>query len=590
MISLQYRLLIIVFMFFISILYSYPNVYGETPALIIKSEKNIDKKFIDSLAYILNKKDINIKSMIIDSSNNLVITFFSTEDQFSVYELLKLKNIPVDLALNILNSNSKFFEIIKAYPMKLGLDLRGGVHFLLKVNSSNSVKEVVKTNLEIVKHKIYSNKLVCSIHQSSNGKTIKLVFNNRQECLFIKTFIKSSVIDFDILDVSDLVFKLKIKLFRELEIKQYAIEKSMNILSKRISELGLLDYIIQQSGVDKIVIELPGIQDISYAKYILGKTATIKFLLVDDSNNIDNVKNNAVRVFYTKNKTPVMLKHTDILNGSCIVSASFGFDNSLNKPCVNVKISKNASYLFKKITKENIGKLIAIVYEECVIENMTEQIQETVINIAKIMTELTDSFQITGLKLQEAKDLSLLLRSGSLPTSIFILEEKLIGPTLGEKNILTGVMFIFLSITAIFFLMIVKYKVFGLIASCSLIINFLLLIACMSIFGVIVTLPGLAGIALTLGMSIDANVLIFERIREELKVVVMINATDIGFERAFRSIFDSNMTTLIIGLVLFAFATGPIKCFALTLSMGILTSFYSSIFVTKAFIDVINKK
>lgn len=587
MISVKHKLFLIGLILFVSLLYSYPNLYGETPALLIKSDKIIDEQFINVVNKFFDSKNIKSKSIKLEDKTKLIIKFFSTEDQFSAYELFKAKKIPVSLSLNILNNNVKFFEIIKSWPMKLGLDLRGGVHFLLKVNSDAIIDRITQVNLDLIKKNFYHNKIQCKIFKSKNNKMIKLVFNEYTDISFAKKFLKDYLIDFNVNYTSGLIVKLNLN--KEHEIKQNAMELTISILAKRISELGISDYIIQQNGSDKIAIELPGIQDILYAKYILGKTATIKFMLVDD---IDAVLSgaNKNKILYTKDKMPVMLKNNEVLNGSYIISAVSGFDNNLHKPCVNVKVNNEGAQLFRKITKANIGKLIAIVYKEYVLEDVTECVQETVINIAKIMSELSNSFQITGLNMQESKDLSLLLRSGSLPTSIFIIEEKLIGPTLGEKNISNGFKFIFISILSIFLFMIFKYRIFGIIASFSLFINFLLLVAIMSIFGVILTLPGLAGIALTIGISIDGNVLIFERIKEEMKLLTFNDAIDKGFARAFNSIFDSNMTTFLIAFILFIFAGGPVKCFSLALSVGILTSFYSSIFVTKTIIDFVYNK
>jgi len=576
----------------------YPNFYGEDPVIIItKNTDTINNDFIKSINKNFNENNIKKKSLIFDSKNKLIIRFFSTEDQFTAYELLKTKvnkNIDMNLSLNILNSlPANFFEMIKAYPMKLGLDLRGGVHLLVKVITKNNINSFVKGRLVILKKNFKESNIKYKNFKINKKNIIKLYFKNNIEKEKACNYIKNNLTDFDLIKYKSNRVKIKLNKKQKQIIKQSIIGQTIYILSKRINELGISDSVIQMQGKDKIAIEIPGIQDMSRAKNIIGKTATLNFMLVDTENSINRALKGKLstqsKLFYQKDNNPILIKNKSILTGDAIVHASSGFEQHSNKPCINIKLGGKNIELFEETTMKNIGNLMAIIYKESVInENKDIEIKETVISVAKIMSALSRDFQITGLNMQESKDLALLLRSGSLPATISIIEEKIIGPTLGEKNIKSGLISVCIAFITILLFMIMKYKYLGIVAIIALTTNLILLIAIMSIIGVILTLPGLAGITLTIGMSIDANILIFERIKEELnKNSNYISAINNGFENALSSIIDSNLTTLIIGLVLFIFSNGPVKGFAVTLSIGIITSIYSSIFVTKTIIEFI---
>ena len=589
-ISLKKKCIFILVVFFISIIYAAPNIYGEDPSIILNSHKEINSNFVIKINNDFIKKKIISKSIKIEEKNVLIIRFATTVDQFNAYEIIKKKKLPAVISLNILNSNKlKLFQYINSKPMKMGLDLRGGVHLLIKINTYENIKNITKINFLLLKNYFKKNNIKINIIKSKNNKIIKITFHNINKHDIYYNFIDQNINDFEIYYDKNNVMKFKIKKHIEMEIKKNALEQTIHILTKRINELGISDAIIQQNGINKIIVEIPGIQNISYAKKIIGKTATLNFMLVNKTKNLTNLTKKNVKILYNDDNIPIILKNKPILTGNSIIHATSGFENTFNKPCINITIKKKDAKIFNKITKKNIGNLIAIIYKENIYNNKSiEETKEKIINIAKITTELGDQFQITGLNLQESKDLALLLRSGSLPTSITIIEEKLIGPTLGEINIKNGLISIYISLFTIFIFMFLKYKTLGIIANISLILNLTLLISIMSVIGIIVTLPGLAGIALTIGMSIDGNILIFERIKEELKSNSMKIAIENGFNNALTSIIDSNITTLIIGLILILLASGPIKSFGITLSIGILTSLYSSIFVSKTIIDFIN--
>ena len=366
------------------------------------------------------------------------------------------------------------------------------------------------------------------------------------------------------------------------------------VLRNRINELGISETIIRKQGENKISIQLPGIQDINKAKEIIGKIATLEFLLHNSDYKLSKkfLKNIPFdsKLLYEKNGDAWILRKKVILSGKNIKNAKLIFDE-YNNPMINVKLGGDISN-FKNITKENIGKRLAIVYKEVKIKNKNKKISkddffinEYIIGIPIIQEALRDSFQITGLSQLEAENLSILLRSGSLPASLKIIEEKIIGPNMGKENIMLGVKSLIIGLSLISIFMVLIYGILGLIANIALILNFILMVAFMSILGFTLTLPGIAGIILTLGMSIDANVLVFERIKEEIKNNVSKRMSIIeGYKKAFSTVLDANITTLIVGIVLFIFSSGPVKGFSITLSIGILTSIFTSIFCTQAII------
>lgn len=599
MIKIKYKLWTIVIIFVFSILYSFPNFYGENPVIVIKKNDNIDnEKILIDIENQLKIKNIKNK-FILSKKNELIIKFFSTEDQLNIFESLKDNyGIYADISLNIMSdSKYKFFEKISAYPMKFGLDLRGGVSLLIQINLKDNINDFLKSRFFFLKEKIKSNDIIFDNLKITKENLVEINFFSKSD---LKKFIEKINLfndDFNIVSEKNLLLILCLNNKKLNEITLQIINKTKHVLLKRINELGIVDSVVQTKGKRNIIIEIPGIQDIARAKNILGKTATLEFMLVDNEHNVDQViKGKTIKnskIFYTDKKIPILLKNKSILSGESIIYASSGFDQIRNKPCVNIKLGKKNIKSFEEITKKNIGKQMAIIYKESFLnENKIVEFKEVIISIATIMSTLSRDFQITGLNLQESRDLSLLLRSGSLPASISVIEEKIIGPNLGERNITNGIISVFMSFVFMLLFMLFRYKNFGLIACFGLVSNLLLLISIMSIVGTTLTLPGLAGIALTLAMSIDANVLIFERIKEEEnKEKNIYSAIKKGFKNALTSIIDSNLTTLLIGIILFIFSYGPVRGFAVTLSIGILTSIYSSVFVTQTMINyfIINK-
>lgn len=585
---LKIKFFFIFFVILFSFLYFLPNTYRDMPSLVISSDKLIDDKFVFNILEILKKNSFVLKQKKIDN-NILFLSFSSTEDQFKAYELLVSRRLPINISFTILENNNYFLSFIGAKAMKLGLDLRGGVYLVLNVHFEYIIKNYLKDKIELIKNFALENNLNCTIKR--NADTFYVVIKNDNYFDVFLKFCNDKLNSFDFLKLSDNSFSLKLKEKVKLSLIDSAVDKTFNIINKRIIDIGFFDFILRKSGLNNIVIELPGIQDISYAKKILGKTATLKFMLVDDLNNFSNnnnilKKNLKSNIFYTKNGYPFLLKKDIIIDSSSIISAFFSVDSKFNKPCVNVRLSSDVHSFFRNFTINNIGKYMAIVYKDYLIDdNGKRYSNEFIVNVAKIMGVLIDSFQITGLSLNEAKDLSLLLRSGSLPTSVSIIEEKIIGPSLGEENISKGLNIILISLFSIFFFMVFRYGFFGIVGILSLFFNLLLLLALMSIFSVTLTFSCLAGIALTIGISIDANILIFERINEEKNNYNNIDYISSGFDNALRAILDSNLTTLLVSIILYIFIVGPMKSFAIVLSIGLFTSFYYSIFFTKFFLD-----
>lgn len=565
----------IIIIFIISLIYSYPNIYGEDPAIIIKKNLTIE----EDLNKIIKNTNNKIKSLKYNDKE-IIIRFSSTEDQFLIFEKIKkIKNI--DAYQNIINSEkTKLFEKINAYPMKLGLDLRGGVHLVTKINTKQIIEKEIKDTLLRFK-KITKEKNI----QLKKNKIIKIIKNNETDIIKKIKDISNIEKKFNIKNKEKSISLTLNKEYKK-ELKNNIMTKTLSVLTNRLNELGISETIIQKNGTNKITIDLPGIQNIEYAKNILGKTATLEFMMLAEKNDKKRIK-----ILHDKDKRKIKLKNKSIIKGESIIYASSGFENTFNKPCVNIKIDEKSAKRLNRKTIKNIGKPMAIIYKESYIKNTEEKIKEEIISIAKIMSPLNEQFQITGLNIQESKNLALLLRSGSLPTTLSIIEEKIIGPSLGENNIKNSIKSLMLSFIMITLFMTIRYKKLGLISTIALITNITLMISIMSILNVTLTLSGLAGIILTIGMSIDSNILIFERIKEEAKINSNINTiVKNGFENALSSITDANITTLLMALILFLMGSGPIKGFAIALSLGIITSIYSALIVTKSIIEFLIEK
>jgi preprotein translocase subunit SecD len=586
-------------LFFISFLYFIPNLYKEVPIVNVYNDKLFSEENKDEILYFLKNNNLKIKDSCI-TNKTLLIKFFSIEDQLLSKTYLenyfKNNNLNYILLLDSLANIPYWLTFIHSKPMNLGLDLKGGVRFLMEVDVESTIIKNIDNYFINIKNFLKKDEIM---YLSSNCLNLSFDFNFNSEesinlaILSIKNTFPELSMDIDYKKKTIRFFLNNSKID---DIKNIVMEQSLYTFRKRIDELGLSESNIRKYGDHNIIIELPGIQNIDRARNILGKTATINFFMLDQ-NNIYNSLNEYIpigsKLLYDREKHPILLKKKLILSGEFIVSA-YSFINEENKPAVNVKLTNIGAKNFLKNTTDNVGKLMAVVYSESFNEINNEckgfKVKEEVITIAKIVQPLSDNFQVTGLTYEESNDLALLLRAGVLPTNVSIIEEKIIGPSLGKDNIIKGYKAVFFGLILILVFMILYYNIFGIISNICLIFNLILLISCMSILGAVLTLPGIAGIVLTLGMAIDSNVLIFERIRERLLCNDNIKSSiDNGYKYAFITIIDSNLTTFFVGLLLFIIGDGPIKGFAVTLCIGIVTSLYSSIVVTRIIIDIFFK-
>jgi preprotein translocase subunit SecD len=582
-------------------IYAMPNLYTENPVVQISAELPVDYDELKSqIEGILQKNNLPYTS-IASQNEEVKVVFSSTDTQLLARDAIKnaLGN-QYTVALNLASSTPAWLRAIRAQPMKQGLDLRGGVHFLLEVD----VESVINRRYEGIMKNIGQSLREIGVRYSGiryvAEKGINLGFRDEQSTEKALSGLRDKMPE--ILFVrgkaaNEIVASLKPE---ELNIiRQNTIEQTMSILRNRVNELGVGEAVVQQQGATRVAVDLPGIQDAARAKQILGGTATLQFYLVDQDNDPQIAKQTgAVPVsdkLYMMDGHPILLKRQVVLSGDSITSAASSFDQQTASPAVQVQLGGGGESLFTKVTRENIGKRMAIVYVET--KNTIETIngvetrlthkEERVISAPVIQNALGNNFQITGLSdSKEASNLALLLRAGALPAAIYPIEERTVGPTLGKENIRRGMVSLEVGMGLILVLMLFYYQLFGLIANMALVLNLVLLCALLSIIDATLTLPGIAGIVLTVGMAVDANVLIYERIREELRHGLSPQAAIYaGYERAFSTILDANVTTLIVAIILFAVGTGPVRGFAVTLSLGLLTSMLTGITFTRALVN-----
>mgnify|MGYP001450827006 FL=1 len=522
---------------------------------------------------------------------------------------LKKVLVALILLLSIIYSLPTFFSetpswltTLNAKKMNLGLDLKGGVHFLMEVDLAEVVSNKSKKLSSDIRSQLRKEKIRYK-NFSSESRNIKIDFINYDDYKKADKLINRVYQNtFDIIRVGDSKMELEISEKALNEIRIAAIKQNTTTLRNRVNELGVAEPIVQQSGKTRIVVELPGIKDTTRAKEIIGATATLEFKMVDeDSDPYSAEDSNKLsfksKLYYDDSGQPVLLKRNIILTGENIVDASSGFDRN-SRPSVNITLDGPGAKRFANATDENIGKLMAVLFiesksEQKVVNGESKRITkkyEKIISIATIQERLSKSFQITGLDSpKQARDLALYLRAGSMAAPMYIVEERTVGPSLGADNIEKGKISVIIGLTLVLIFMFYYYRVFGLFANSALVINILIIVSVMSLIpGATLTLPGIAGIVLTVGMAVDANVLIFERIKEEIRNgSTPIASIELGYKKAFSTIADANITTLIASIILFIFGTGPIKGFAVTLSIGVLSSMFTAIIVTRVLAELI---
>ena len=580
----RWKYFLVLLVLLASIIYSLPNLYHSKPAIEIGIEDVNVSEIIKTLSH--------PKDAIIYKDNKITLLFDNTESQLLSYDKLRKTNLLSSYSLTSYIDLPDWLRSINAYPMYLGLDLKGGVHFLLQVDKDNIEKNLLREIESDVKSILIENKHRYMAFTKTDNK-VEIKFSIDKPIESIISIINNQIPNLDINKKTEKDFVvLHITPSTELinnDIKS-ALAKNLTILRSRVDELGVSQPILQKQGQDRIIIQLPGLQDSTRAKGILGSTATLEFRLTKGTqedwynskiNGVPTV--NSSSLYKMRDDTPILLSRKVIVGGADIKGANSGFDADTNSPAVFVNLSDYGASKMLDTTNKNIGNRMAVVFVE---KNKSE-----VINVAVIREAFSKRFQITGLNMDEAQDLSILLRSGALSAPMEIVEERTVGPSLGESNILAGKNSMYFGLFLVALFMLIYYRLFGFIANIALIANIVIIVAILSLFQATLTLSGIAGIVLTVGMAVDANVLIFERIREEIVNGSSPNASIYsGYQKAFSTISDANITTLIAAIALLTIGTGAVKGFAITLVIGILSSMFTSIVGTRALVSLIYEK
>ncbi|KZN29634.1 preprotein translocase subunit SecD [Pseudoalteromonas luteoviolacea S2607] len=600
----MWKYLLVLAVLAVGILYATPNMYGRDPAIQISGTKGADADLsvLDQANKTLQTNNLPIKSAVLEEGQ-VLIRFKNVEDQLKAQDILR-DTLSEDYisAINMSPAQPDWLKNIGANPMKLGLDLSGGVHFTMEVDMATAMGKALEQMEQDFKSDLREEKLrYGSIRQVTNSERIQVVMRSEEDKKAAERFLKNRYPGNVFVNDSsnDLAFFSSLSDLKKRELRDYAIKQNETIIRNRINQLGVAEPNVQRQGSERIIVQLPGVQDTARAKEILGATATLEFREVDERADTRTAAQGRVpggsEVLYHKDGYPVVLKKRVILEGSHITGAQSGMDE-YQRPQVSINLDSKGGAKMSAFTKRAVGKSMATVFIEYKPSGKVDaegkalppiKVEE-VINVATIQSRLNNSFRITGIdNPAEAHNLSLLLRAGALVAPIQIVEERTVGPSLGQENIEAGMTAVVLGFAFVLAFMLMYYKGFGLVANLALAANLVMIIGVMSmISGATLTLPGIAGIVLTVGMAVDANVLIFERIREELADGRSPQqAVHFGYDSAFSTIFDANITTLIAAVILFSVGTGPIAGFAVTLAIGILTSMFTAIVGTRAVIN-----
>ena len=594
-----------------SLIYSLPNLYPDEPAIQISGASAsvpADQVVMERATTALNVAGIAFHDAEVQEKG-ILVRVDTAETQLKAQDAVRraLGDSYV-VALNLAQTTPDWLKALGAGPMKLGLDLRGGVHFMLEVDMAKALEQRQESYVTDIKAKFREKKLAYRV-VAEREQGFELKFATADDRLKAVDYVKLEFPEFtqtqreaDGAFLVDLTFRPE----KLREITDYAVNQNLTTIRNRVNELGVAESVVQRQGASRIVVELPGVQDTAEAKRILGRTASLEFRFVDWDHNGEAVSGVAppgteLIPFKSGADAPVLLQKRKIVTGERVVNAQSGFDEFSN-PQVNISLDSRGGKLMADATRDNVGKLMAVVFVESkqktrVVTNaegkqveMRETfVEKNVINRATIQSMLGSQFRITGLDSPaEAAELALLLRAGALAAPMYFVEERTVGPSLGQENIDKGVLSTQVGFALVAIFMIAVYKGFGLIANVALVLNVAILMAIMGAMGAALSLPGIAGIVLTVGMAVDANVLIFERIREELQRGMSPQAAIMaGYDRAFVTILDSNLTTLIVAVILFAVGSGPVKGFAVTLSIGIMSSMFTAITVTRAIVNLV---
>lgn len=609
-----WKYVLILFVLVISTLYALPSLYPDEPAVQISGAKagsQIDQTVLTRAEQILKSASIATHDGSF-GQNAALLRVRTSEDQLKAQEVLRRElgeNYVV--ALNLAPTTPAWLQAIGAKPMKLGLDLRGGVHFLLEVDMSKALEQRLETATADIRRNLRDNKVNFNgVRQ--NKDNIVVSFANTTDRDNAVSVLRRQSNDFSIQSLASTdgpILQLKYTEARLQEINQYAVNQNLTTLRNRINELGVAEALVQSQGSNRIVVDLPGVQDTAEAKRVLGRTANLEFRLV--SEQADTYTGGPVPAgtqafpFEKLDGPTILLKRQRIVTGERVQNAMSGYDEN-NQPEVNITLDTAGGKLMADATRNAVGKQMAVLFIENkqrisyvtdpatgkTVETRTPYTESVVINRATIQAVLGSQFRITGVGTpQEASELALLLRAGALAAPMYFVEERTVGPSLGQDNIDKGILSTQVGFVLVALFMIVFYRVFGLIANFALFMNLAMILTVMSWIGAALSLPGIAGIVLTIGMAVDANVLICERIREEIRWGASPKQAIVaGYDRAYTTIFDSNLTTLLVAFILFAIGSGPIKGFAVTLAIGIVCSMFTAITVTRGIVQLVYGK
>ena len=601
--SWKYILILIVVV--VGIIYALPNLYGSAPALQISaSSAAAEVSELTELQVNIALDDANIESVSMElGDGRLTIKFADEETQLRAKDVLQeaLGRSHV-IALNLAPNTPDWLRNLGAEPMFLGLDLRGGVHFLMEVDMEAAVKTSEERYVSDIRTLLRENKVRYKTITRNDEGGLLVRYRDAVQKFDGERLIKDNFRDLDVIDTKTEAPETRLILNPNIvkETQKNALQQNITTLRKRVNELGVAEPVIQQQGLKRIVVQLPGVQDTARAKEILGATATLEFRLVDDDHSVQDAIDGPVpagsRLYNNRSGGQILLKKRVMLTGDYIIDAASGIDQQSGGADVSITLDGKGAKAMSNATRDNVGRRMAVVFIETKTETVEEDGEmvkkkrkiEEVINAATIREQLGKRFHITGLgSTMEARNLALLLRAGALAAPIEIVEERTVGPSLGKDNIAKGFDSVAIGFILVLIFMAIYYRVYGLFADVALTLNLVLIVSLLSLLQATLTLPGIAGIVLTVGMAVDANVLIFERIREEIRNGNSPQASiHAGYEKAFSTILDANITTLIAALVLFSFGAGPIKGFAVTLSLGIMCSMFTAIMVTRALVNL----
>ena len=602
-----WKYLLIIAVIAVGCLFALPNIYGKDPALQVSASRGGEISELTRYAVedALDTAGIEYGNISV-GEGSLVVRFADEGTQLKAQDVVKEGlGRSYTVALNLAPATPGWLRALGAEPMFLGLDLRGGVHFLMQVDMEAAVTKAEERYVSDIRTQLRDERIRYRTITRRRDDGLLIRFRDAEQRRLGVVEIEDNFPDLELeqpeaeSDEFPLVARLSENAVKET--RRLALQQNITTLRKRVNELGVAEPIIQQQGLERVVVQLPGVQDTARAKEILGATATLEFRMTDEEHAVQDAVDGRVpagsRLYYDRGGGPVLLRKQIMLTGDYIIDAAAGFDSVSGSPNVSITLDGKGAKRFSDATAEEVGRNMAVVF----IENKTETVEkdgemvkrretiEEVINVATIREQLGKRFQITGLdSTEESRNLALLLRAGALAAPIEIIEERTVGPSLGQDNIDKGFTSVKIGFVLVLIFMAVWYRAFGLAADVALALNLVLIVALLSMLQATLTLPGIAGIVLTVGMAVDANVLIFQRIREEIRNGNSPQASiHAGYEKAFTTIADANITTLFAAIVLFSFGTGPIKGFAVTLSLGIVCSMFTAIMVTRGIVNLI---